>query len=235
MHGWETRMLLKYDLERGVSKAELSRRFGVSRRTIHEWVETGQLDRDLSSGGSRYAPRPPAPHKLDPYTGIIDARLEEYPGLSAQRLFDKVRAAGYPGGYSRVRDYVRAGRPREPTESVVRFEMPAGRQGQVDFATFTLPWGRRHALVVLLSHSRLLWLCFYRRQTMAVLPNAPYRPPAGACRPPGTPWTSCNKGSWRYPHAGTARQCCTHRADHPTRCGFSPQRNIACGSPGGCS
>ena len=53
MHGWETRMLLKYYLERGVSKAELSRRFGVSRRTIHEWVETGQLDRDLSSGGSR--------------------------------------------------------------------------------------------------------------------------------------------------------------------------------------
>ena len=169
MHGWETRMLLKYYLERGVSKAELSRRFGVSRRTIHEWVETGQLDRDLSSGGSRYAPRPPAPHKLDPYTGIIDARLEEYPGLSAQRLFDEVRAAGYPGGYSRVRDYVRAVRPREPTESVVRFETPAGRQGQVDFATFTLPWGRRHALVVVLSHSRLLWLCFYRRQTMAVL------------------------------------------------------------------
>ena len=93
----------------------------------------------LSSGGSRYAPRPPAPHKLDPYTGIIDARLEEYPGLSAQRLFDEVRAAGYPGGYSRVRDYVRAVRPREPTESVVRFETPAGRQGQVDFATSPCP------------------------------------------------------------------------------------------------
>ena len=136
MHGWETRMLLKYYLERGVSKAELSRRFGVSRRTIHEWVETGQLDRDLSSGGARYAPRPAMPHKLAPYTGIVEARLEEYPGLSAQRLFDEVRAAGYPGGYSRVRDYVRAVRPREPTESVVRFETPAGRQGQVDFAPF---------------------------------------------------------------------------------------------------
>ena len=130
MHGWETRMLLKRYLERGVSKAELSRRFGVSRRTIHEWVETGQLDRDLSAGGSRYSPRPAAPHKLDPYTGIIDSRLEEFPGLSAQRLFDEVRAAGYPGGYSRVRDYVRAVRPREPTESVVRFETPAGRQAK---------------------------------------------------------------------------------------------------------
>ena len=111
--------------------------------------------------------RPAVPHKLAPYTGIVEARLEEFPGLSATRLFDEVRAAGYPGGYSRVRDYVRAVRPREPVEAVVRFETPAGRQGQVDFATFTLPWGRRHALVVVLSHSRLLWLRFYRRQTMA--------------------------------------------------------------------
>ena len=128
----------------------------------------GQLDRALSSGGARYSPRPAVPHKLAPYTGIIEARLEEFPGLSAQRLFDEVRAAGYPGGYSRVRDEVRAVRPREPVEAVVRVETPAGRQGQVDVATFTLPWGRRHALVVVRSHSRLLWLRFYRRQTMAV-------------------------------------------------------------------
>ena len=168
-HGWETRMLLRHYLERGVSKTELSRRFGVSRRTIHEWIETGQLDRDLAGGGTRYRPRPAVGHKLDPYKGIIDARLEEFPRLSAKRLYDEVRAAGYTGGYVRVRDYVRAMRPREPVEAVVRFETPAGRQGQVDFATFTLPWGPRHALVTVLSHSRLLWLWFYRRQTMAVL------------------------------------------------------------------
>ena len=43
-------MLLKHYLDRGVSKAELSRRFGVNRRTIHNWVDTGQLDRDLAAG-----------------------------------------------------------------------------------------------------------------------------------------------------------------------------------------
>ena len=169
MHGWETRMLLKHYLERGVSKAALARRFGVSRRTIHAWVETGQLDRDLSSGHSRYAPRPAAPQKLAPYMGIITARLEEFPELSAKRLFDEIRASGYPGGYSRVRDYVRTVRPRPAAERVVRFETPPGHQGPVDFGTFALPWGRRHALVVVLSHSRLLWLHFYQRQTMAVL------------------------------------------------------------------
>lgn len=42
----------------------------------------------------------------------------------------------------------------------------AGRQVQMDFGTFTLPWGRRPALVVVLSHSRLLWRHFSRRQTI---------------------------------------------------------------------
>ena len=169
MHGWGTRMLLKHYLESGVSKAELSRRFGISRRTIHAWIEAGELDRDLAAGATRYSPRPRRAHKLDPYKGIIDARLAEFPRLSAQRLFDEVRAAGYAGGYSRVRDYVHEVRPRDPAEPAVRFETPPGRQGQVDFGTFRLPWGRRHALLVVLGHSRLLWLHFYPRQTMAVL------------------------------------------------------------------
>ena len=169
MYKWETRMLLKHYLDRGVSKAELSRRFGVNRRTIHNWVDTGQLDRGLAAGARGYSPRPPVAHKLDPYKAIIDARLEAFPKLSAKRLFDEVRAAGYPGCYSRVNDYVRATRPLEPVESLVRFETPAGRQGQVDFGTFTLPWGRRHALVIVLGYSRLLWLHFYTRQTIPVL------------------------------------------------------------------
>ncbi|MYH16459.1 MAG: IS21 family transposase [Gammaproteobacteria bacterium] len=169
MHGWETRMRLKHYLDQGVSKAELSRRFGVSPRTIHHWIKTGQLDRDLAAGRTRQAPRPRRRHKLDPYKGIIDDRLREFPKLSAQRLFAEVQEAGYSGGYGRVYDYVREVRPREPVEPVERFETPPGRQGQVDFGTFTLPWGRRHALLVVLGHSRLLWLRFYPRQTMAVL------------------------------------------------------------------
>ena len=68
-----------------------------------------------------YSPRPLVAHKLDPYKAIIDARLEAFPMLSAKQLFDEVRAAGYPGGYKRVQEYVRATRPRE---SVVRFETP---------------------------------------------------------------------------------------------------------------
>ena len=127
MHDLETRILLGHYLEMGTSKAELSRCFGVSRRTIHYWMESGQLDRALEAGAARYSARPSAGHKLDPYKGIIRDRLGEFPKLSVQRLFEEVRAAGYLGGHSRVRDYVREVRSGEPLDPVVRFETPLGR------------------------------------------------------------------------------------------------------------
>ena len=50
-----------------------------------------------------------------------------------------------------------------------RFETPPGHQGQVDFAEFRLPWGKRYALIVVLGYSRYMWLQYYERQTMAVV------------------------------------------------------------------
>ena len=87
---------------------------------------------------------------------MLDARLAAFPKLTAVRLFKEVQATGYPGGYSQVKRYVRDTRPRPAEESVVRFETEPGRQGQVDFATFQLPWGRRYALLVALGHSRVM-------------------------------------------------------------------------------
>jgi transposase len=51
----------------------------------------------------------------------------------------------------------------------VRFETPPGHQAQVDFAHFRLPWGRRWALLVVLSYSRLMWVRFFPRQDMRTL------------------------------------------------------------------
>ena len=169
MYAREQRVLLRHYLEQGLSKTEIARTLKVSRRTVYHWINTGQLDRDLDSGPVRYAARPPVARKTDRYRGIIQVRLAEYPQLSATRLYEEVQAAGYTGGYSQVKEYVREVRPQPPPDPVVRFETPAGLQGQVDFAEFRLPWGKRFALVVVLGYSRLLWLQFYSRQTMAVL------------------------------------------------------------------
>lgn len=169
MYGQETRVLLRHYLKQGWGKKALARRFGVSRRTIHHWIRTGQLDRDLDAEGVHYGPRPQVPTKLDPFRELIRARLEEFPDLTAVRLLEEIRADGYGGGYTQLKVYVRQIRPRPPEEPVVRFETAPGLQAQVDFAHFRFPWGVRYALLVVLGYSRLLWARFYRRQDMPTL------------------------------------------------------------------
>jgi len=73
MHRRETRVLLRHYLEQGLTKTELAKRFGISRRTVYHWIETGQLDRDLDSQEVRYRPRPPVVTRLEPYKSIIQA------------------------------------------------------------------------------------------------------------------------------------------------------------------
>ena len=169
MIGREKRVLLRHYLEQGMSKAAIARQLRISRRTVYNWMEAGELDRGVDDKAVRYRPRAPLPSKLDPFREIIRTRLADYPELSAVRLFEEVKMAGYPGGYGQVKRYVRAVRPRDPVEPVVRFETPPGHQAQVDFAEFRLPWGKRHALIVVLGYSRRMWLRFYERQTMMVV------------------------------------------------------------------
>ncbi len=165
MYGWERLVLLRHLLDEGLTKAAIADRLGVSRRVIYYWLESGQLDRDVTT------PLPPRvrrtrPGKLARYSAIIDARLACYPELSAVRLFEECRAAGYGGGLSQLQIYVRQRRPRPAPEPVIRFETEPGVQAQVDFAEVRLPWGKRFVLLVVLGYSRLLWLAFYPRQTM---------------------------------------------------------------------
>ncbi len=171
MYGWERLVLLKHLLEQGLPKTQIAARLGVSRGLVYHWLRTGQLDQDVDALCVPRARRTVAT-KLDPYKAIITARLDTYPELSAVRLFEEVRAAGYPGGVAQLQLFVRQIRPRPPAEEVVRFETPPGHQAQVDFASFRFPWGKRHAFLLVLGYSRLLWLQFYARQTMATVIEA---------------------------------------------------------------
>ena len=162
-------MLLRHYLEQGASKSALARQLGVSRDTIHRWIRDGELDRDFDIEPVQYGPRRPVPTKLDAYKPIIETRLAAYPALSAVRLLAEIRAAGFTGSYTQLKAFVRQVRPTPPAEPVIRFETPAGRQAQVDFARFSFPWGVRYALLVVLGYSRLLWCRFYVRQDMRTL------------------------------------------------------------------
>jgi transposase len=166
--GWEDRVLLRHYVAEGLSKTEVARRLGINRRTVGRLIQNGELDRDLDEPVC-YKPRPPVPRKLDPYMAIIAARLEAYPKLSSVRLLEEIRAAGYGGGYTQLKEHVGRVRPRAPEEPLIRFETAPGRQAQVDFADFKFDWGKRYALMVVLGYSRLLWVRFFPRKDMRAL------------------------------------------------------------------
>lgn len=49
MYGWERLVLLKHPLKEGLKKTAIAERLGVSRRLVHHWIQTGQLELDLSN------------------------------------------------------------------------------------------------------------------------------------------------------------------------------------------
>ena len=53
MYGREQHVLLRHYLQWGLSKAEIARELGVSRRTVHHWITSGQLDRELDDAPLR--------------------------------------------------------------------------------------------------------------------------------------------------------------------------------------
>ena len=169
MYSRETRVLLRHYLEQGVGKTELARRFGVSRRTVYHWIETEQLDRDLDDAAVIYTPRPPVTRKLDPYRGSSRSGCRQYPRLTAERIFEEIRSAATPADIRRSKSMSGRSVRGRLGGGGAAFRDTSRFQGQVDYATFNLPWGRRYALVVVLGYSRLLWLRFFARQTMQAL------------------------------------------------------------------
>ncbi len=156
-------------LERGLSKTAVAADLGIARRTLYYWISGGWLDDEAGGAGSGTRSRRPRKSKLDDYKRFIEERLAEFPKMSAVRLYEDVRRSGFEGSYSVVARHVRSVRPQDRVEAVQRFETEPGRQGQVDFAEFKFPWGKRFALVVVLGYSRWMWARLYERQTMAVL------------------------------------------------------------------
>lgn len=130
------------------------------------------VDRVLSQAGLPKAERPRRASKLDPYIPFIVQTLEQYPKLTAQRVYDMVCERGYQGGADHLRHVLVHYRPRKPAEAYLRLRTLPGEQGQVDWGHFgTLRIGRAEralmAFVVVLSYSRQLFLQFFTDQRLA--------------------------------------------------------------------
>ena len=103
----------------------------ASQLGVHHYT----VERVLSEAGvERERQRPRRPSKLDPYMAFITETLKHFPTLTAARLFDMVKARGYPGGPDHFRHRIAPLRARRPREAYLRLRTLPGEQAQVDWA-----------------------------------------------------------------------------------------------------
>ena len=93
----------------------------------------GTVDRVLSQAGLPKVARPHRPSLLDPFLPFILETLEQFPQLTASRLYAMVRERGYRGGPDHFRHLIAHYRPRPQPEAYLRLRTLPGEQAQVDW------------------------------------------------------------------------------------------------------
>lgn len=143
--------------QQGLSVSAIAERTGHDRKTVRKVIQRGLVV-------PKYACRTPRPTLLGPYESYLRERVTAWPELSGVRLLRELRERGYSGGITKLNDFLRAVRPAIARPFEVRFETPAGRQAQVDFAHFMVEFtdepGTQHRVwlfAIVLGHSRYLW------------------------------------------------------------------------------
>ena len=149
------------------SQREAARYFGISRETVTKMIANAQPP------GYRRATTPARP-KLDPYLGWITATLTSDKLVhrkqrhTAKRIFERLRDEhGYTGGYTMVKDVVRA-HELHHREMFVPLVHPPGH-AQVDFGEAVVVVGgvtqKGHFLAMDLPHSDAPFVMIFPKET----------------------------------------------------------------------
>ena len=88
--------------------------------------------------------------KLEPFRPLIRKHVLE-DELTAERVLEEIRAVGYQGGYTILKEYIRTFRPKGTRRAHERFETEPGEQCQVDLSPFTVMLGLTPTKVVCFS------------------------------------------------------------------------------------
>lgn len=145
----------------GMSMRAIAAELGISRGAVYRALARVQAQRD-----GQTAPLPRARRRgsiVDSFEPILKELLAKYPNLTVERALQELRARGYTGGYTVVRERVRLLRPRPTPAPVPRFETSEGMQAQMDHGVYDIDFtreGRRRVYLFsyLLGYSRRQYL-----------------------------------------------------------------------------
>lgn len=155
--------VLRLHLTEGKGVKAIARQLKMHRKTVRKLL-------GASRGEGRARSPPPCSSILDPYQAEIRRALDDCADIRAPAVLDRLRAVGYQGGITVLRDRLRQLRPRPKQEAFFTREYGPGRMLQVDWADFgfALPGCARRvsAFVAALAYSRHLYLEFVLSQAM---------------------------------------------------------------------
>ena len=148
----------------GMSQRAIARSLGCGRNTVRRVLAAHTKQRE--EGALLLPAKLPAPRpsKLDAHLEKLIGLLARYPDITAQRVFEELRGAGYDGSYTMVRERVATMRPRSPAISLPTPEYGPGEMSEddwsshlIDFAvgrrrihvcSYVLVWSRRKAFSI---------------------------------------------------------------------------------------
>ena len=151
----EQSMQIKYLKEQGVCPSKIAKQLGVCRQTVYNHI-------------TREAPYPKVRtaqgSKLDDFKAYIRQRLAHF-DLPATVLYEELKARGYEGKLTILRDFMRPLKTSHVLRVTERFETRPGQQGQLD-------WGecgyidcdgerkKLYVFVLVLGYSRMMYARF---------------------------------------------------------------------------
>jgi transposase len=119
--------------------------------------------RRVRKGAKKRKARPSKLHAFKPVIQELVVKKD----LTAIRVLREIRALGYHGGYSVLKEYARSIRRRSRRRPHLRFETEMGKQGQVDLSDYTVELGGQATEVVcfsmVFSYSRWQFIRFTER------------------------------------------------------------------------
>jgi transposase len=160
--------VLRLHFMEGLSARRIALKMGLSRNTVRKLLGRG-TPRTRHSADSSEA----RASMLDPYLTVVRQMVSDVPGIRAPSVLERLRPLGYTGGITILRDRIRRLRPRDSAEAFLTLNFHPGAAMQVDWADFgyAIPGCPRRvsALVMVLCHSRYLYIEFTLSQTFGAL------------------------------------------------------------------
>jgi transposase len=155
--------VLELRLVRKMSIRAIARRMKIGRKKVKRLLGLAHGERKASAVAKRSL-------ILDPYDADIRQALSDCPEIHAPAVLERLRAKGYDGGITVVRDRLLVLRPKPKQEPFLACNYNPGQLLQVDWADFgyAIPGCPRRvsAFVAALAYSRLLFLVFVLSQAM---------------------------------------------------------------------